>query len=246
MPIEMFQFQLENADMISPRVKHFVITNTDSQICDYKPVQFITIHFEHQGNMLRRRYSIANAPQANNRLEFAASYVESGPGSEYLFHLKAGDKLQISGPFGRLVLKESPPRRYIFLATSTGVTPYRSMIPTLQQQLIADPDLSIVIFQGVPKQTDILYAEDFLNLADQSPRVLFRAYLSRETLEQAPPHIHHGHVQKGFADLNLNTEQDYIYLCGNPAMIDEAFNLLKDQGFSTQQIVREKYISSSK
>lgn len=86
----------------------------------------------------------------------------------------------------------------------------------------------------------------FLEWAKQSPRVLFRAYISREKLENCPIHIHYGHVQAGFDDLNLNAEQDCVYLCGNPSMIDEAFELLKERGFSTQQIVREKYISSSK
>ena len=246
MPIEMFQFQLENAQMISPRVKHFVITPTDHTIFNYQPGQFITIHFEHQGKILRRSYSIANAPRTDNRIEFAASYVESGPGSEYLFHLQAGDPLQISGPFGKLLLKDPPPQRYIFLATSTGITPYRAMLPALQQQMHTNPNLSVVIFQGVQKQADILYAKDFLNLAQASSRVLFRAYLSRETPAPAPEYIHYGHLELGFADLKLNPEQDYIYLCGNPSMIDESFDLLKNKGFSTQQIVREKYISSSK
>lgn len=242
----MFQFQLENAEMISPRVKHFVLTNTDSEIFDYIPGQFITINFQHEGKVLRRSYSIATPPTGNNRIEFAASYVESGPGSEYLFALKPGDKLQITGPYGRLILKETPPRRYILLSTSTGVTPYRAMIPALQQHLDTHPGSSVVVFQGVPKEIDILYADDFIKWAAQSPRVLFRAYLSREQLDETPEHICYGHVQSGFADLDLNAEQDFVYLCGNPAMIDESFELLKEQGFSTQQIVREKYISSGK
>ena len=242
----MFQFQLENATMISPRVKHFVITTTDSEKFDYLPGQFITIHFEHQGKTLRRSYSIANAPQGSNRIEFAASYVESGPGSEYLFHLQPGALLQASGPFGRLILRETAPKRYIFLATSTGVTPYRAMIPVLQNFLATHPEHSVVIFEGVQKQADILYAEDFLAWAAQSKQVLFRAYISREKIENCPTHIHYGHVQSGFADLNLNAEQDCVYLCGNPSMIDESFELLKERGFSTQQIIREKYISSPK
>lgn len=242
----MFQFQLENASMISPRVKHFVITNTDSEKFDYIPGQFITIHIEYQGKTIRRSYSLANAPQGNNRLEFAAAYVESGPGSEYLFNLKPGDKLQVSGPFGRLILRESPPKRYIFLATSTGVTPYRAMIPVLKNYLAANPEHAVVIFEGVQKQEEILYAPDFLDWAAQSPQVLFRAYISREKLDHCPGHIHYGHVQAGFADLNLNAAQDCVYLCGNPAMIDESFELLKERGFTTQQIIREKYISSPK
>ncbi|MCX6612770.1 MAG: HlyD family efflux transporter periplasmic adaptor subunit, partial [Acidobacteria bacterium] len=46
------------------------------------------------------------------------------------------------------------------------------------------PDASVVVFEGVQNQAEVLYAEDFLNWAAQSPRVLFRAYLSREKLEQ--------------------------------------------------------------
>ena len=201
----MFQFQLDNAQMISPRVKHFVLSSTEADGFMYLPGQFITIHFEHQGKTIRRSYSIANPPTGDHRIEFAASYVESGPGSEYLFQLKPGDILQVSGPFGRLVLKEPAPKRYILLATSTGVTPYRAMIPALQQHLDAHPDASVVIFEGVQKQAEVLYTQDFLDWAARNPRVLFRAYLSRETLTEPSAHIRYGHVQAGFDDLNLRT-----------------------------------------
>lgn len=232
--------------MLSPKAKHFAISPTSETIFDYLPGQFITIHFEHQGKMIRRSYSIANAPQKDNHLEFAATYVESGPGTEYLFNLKSGDSLQITGPFGRLILKEHNPRRYILVATSTGVTPYRSMIPELQKRLDLDPALSVVIFEGVQTHQDLLYEQDFLAWAAQSPRVSFRAFLSRESGDPQQSHIRHGYVQHGFSELDLKADQDYVYLCGNPAMIDDAFEILKEQGFSTQQIVREKYISSTK
>ena len=120
------------------------------------------------------------------------------------------------------------------------------MIPALEQYLANNLNAQVVIFEGVQNQAEILYAEDFLKWATQSPRVLFRAYLSREKLEQKPDYVHYGHLQTGFAELNLNPKQDFIYLCGNPAMIDEAFDMLQAQGFTTQQIVREKYISSTK
>jgi len=246
MPIEMFQFQLESTYMLSPNVKHFVFNHTKDTIFDYLPGQFITLNFEHQGKIIRRSYSIANAPQKDNRIEFAASYVESGPGTNYLFNLKSGDMVQLSGPFGRLIPKEISPQRYVLVATSTGVTPYRAMIPALQQLLEHDPKIEVVVFEGVQTHQDLLYEQDFLDWAAQSDRVTFRAFLSREQGEPSQSHIQHGHVQKGFAALNLNPEQDYVYLCGNPAMIDDAFDILKEQGFTTQQIVREKYISSKK
>ncbi len=242
MAITLFQFKLLSTQMLTPSVKQFFISNIQQPSFDFIPGQFITIHFEHSGKMLKRSYSIANPPTNDHSIEFAASHVESGPGTDYLFNLKPEDTLQVSGPFGRLILKEETPKRYIFVATSTGITPYRSMISRLQQRLEAHPELSIVVLEGVQTQHDLLYADDFLRWAAQTPRVIFRGFLSREQCNE--PHLHHGYVQHGFADLQLNPTEDHVYLCGNPAMIDDAFQLLQNQGFSSQHIIREKYISS--
>lgn len=244
MQTKTFPVILENTRMLSPSVKHFILNSSQNPTFNYIPGQFITVHFEHQGKMLRRSYSIANTPTNDNLIEFAASYVENGPGTEFLFNLKPGDTIQISGPFGRLTLKDEIPKRYILMATSTGVTPYRAMKNTLQEMLNLNPSLSIVILQGVQKREDILYGDEFLAWAAQSPRVSFRAHLSREKSNDWLPHESSGHIQTSFSELKLNPVEDIVYLCGNPAMIDDAFALLKDSGFSTQHVIREKYISS--
>jgi len=239
-----FPVVLESAYMLSPNVKHFVFRSKQDPAFNYLPGQFITIHFEHQGKILRRSYSIANTPANDNCIEFAASYVKDGPGTELLFNLKLGDSIQINGPFGRLTLKDEMPKRYVFMATGTGVTPYRAMMEELQQRLDTNPELEVVIILGVQKRGDVLYGEEFLAWAARSPRITFRAHLSREQREDWLPHESQGHVQTAFPDLDLNPERDLVYLCGNPAMIDDTFALLKDKGFSTQHVIREKYISS--
>lgn len=242
MPIELFRFKLLSTSFLTPSVKQFVIASTHQTRFDFLPGQFITIHFEHAGKAMRRSYSIATAPGTDQPIEFAASHVDSGAGTQYLFNLKAGDDLQISGPFGRLILREDIPKRYILIATSTGVTPYRSMIPELQNRLDEHPDLSVVILEGVQKQVDLLYADDFLSWAAKNPRVTFCGFLSRDNPHE--PHLQRGHVQAGFSALNLNPSEDHVYLCGNPAMIDESFALLQNLGFASPHIIREKYISS--
>lgn len=231
--------------MLSSYVKHFVFSIEKFPPFTYIPGQFITIHFEREGKTLKRSYSIANVPAQNNRIEFAAGYIEGGPGSELLFNLNPGDKININGPFGRLILKEDMPKRYIFVATSTGVTPYRSMLDELKVRLQSNPELRVVILQGVQKHGDVLYADEFISFATQYPQVNFRAHLSRECKDTLDTHEHLGYVQSAFPELALNPQEDMIYLCGNPGMIDEAFGYLKEQGFSMQQIIREKYISAS-
>jgi ferredoxin-NADP reductase len=242
MQVNTFPIVLEDSFMASPQVKHFIFKRLQAPAFDFLPGQFITIHFELEGKILRRSYSIANIPQQDNRIEFAAGYVEGGPGTNLLFNLKPGDSIHVNGPFGRLVLKEDDPKRYILVATSTGVTPYRAMLDELKKRLNADPTLQVVILQGVQKREDVLYKDEFLHFA-QHPRVTFRAHLSRNQEKDLELHERCGYVQHSFPELNLNPEQDLIYLCGNPGMIDEAFSYLKDIGFAMQQIIREKYIS---
>lgn len=227
--------------MLSSQVKHFVFTPMVP--FHYTPGHFITFHLEHDGKIIRRSYSIANAPRANGQIELAAGFVEHGPGTELLFHLKPGDTLKTTGPFGRLLLKDDNPKRYIFLATSTGITPYRAMLPELTQRLAQDTELEVVIVQGVQTHADLLYHDEFVAWAQTSPRATYRAQLSREIPSESDEHAHSGYVQSAFTDLHPNPDEDLVYLCGNPGMVDDAFSQLKERGFTVQRIVREKYIS---
>ena len=244
MPPITFPIILEDAFMLSPKVKHFIFKSSQTPAFNYLPGQFITIHFERDGKILRRCYSIANEPTQNNLIEFDAGYAEGGPGTELLFNLKPGDSININGPFGRLILKEDIPKRYILVATSTGITPYRAMIAELTKRLHANPDLNIVILQGVQKREDVLYKDEFIALTTRFPRAIFRTYLSREQAHDLGEHEHTGYVQSAFPELTLNPQQDIVYLCGNPGMIDDSFAYLKDNNFVMQQIIREKYISN--
>jgi ferredoxin-NADP reductase len=244
MPVITFPIILEEAFMLSSYVKHFIFRVEESTAFTYLPGQFITIHFERDGKILRRSYSIANVPAQNNRIEFAAGFVEGGPGSDLLFNLKPGERINVNGPFGRLILKDEIPKRYILVATSTGVTPYRSMIEELKRRLDANPELKVAILEGVQKRDDVLYGEEFRQFAALYPRVSFRAHLSRATEENREAQEYSGYVQHAFPELALNPEEDVVYLCGNPGMIDESFNYLKEQGFAMPQIIREKYISA--
>lgn len=240
MAINTHTFIVQGSHLISPRVKHIAL---QGPIKDFTPGQFITVHFNRDGHDYRRSYSIASIPGRDHSLDFAASYVEHGPGSEYLFALQSGDAVQVSGPFGRLILKEEPVKRLFLLATGTGITPYRAMLPALSEK-IAQLDIQICIAQGVQFRADTLYSEDFLAWSQQHPyHAEYRTYLSREDLSQTKAaHEHSGYVQQSLA--NASVDGDIIYLCGNPLMIDAAFAQLQAAGFASSQIRREKYISS--
>jgi NAD(P)H-flavin reductase len=214
----------------------------------YLPGQFVTIHFEFQGRVYKRSYSLSNPPEGTGRLEFAVSYVPNGVASTFLFDLKEGALLALSGPHGRFIVKPMPHiSRYILVGTGTGIAPYRAMQLQLHSLLEQNASLQVAVLQGVRTRTELLYAESFRTWAQQCPRVTFRACLSREpatTTLASDERL--GHVQDYFSELSLDPARDLVYLCGNPRMIDDSFGLLTQQGFSVSHLIREKYFSKSK
>ena len=84
-----------------------------------------------------RAYSLANPPQQDNRVVLlvriapppatAPPGTPPGQASSYLFSLKAGDTLAVSGPFGDFCARESE-REMLFIAGGVGISPIRSII----------------------------------------------------------------------------------------------------------------------
>lgn len=244
MALEQFELCLAHSKTIGPSIKHLEFTRTDGKLLDFVPGQFITLLLKNEaGELKRRSYSIANA-KGEATLAIAVSYVSGGIASELLFNLKPGDVLKAMGPAGRLVLQDEPFSRILLVGTGTGIAPYRAMLPALHDHLTAHPHLSVHVLLGAQYRESALYAEDFLDFARSHPQFHFHAALSRET-SPLLAHESKGHVQAVFNRLSLSPQTDVVYLCGNPNMIDEAFQLLIDAGFPTPQIRREKYISSN-
>jgi len=246
MAIETFPITLAKAVKLSPSVTHFYFTLAPDADFSFVPGQFITLLLPHEEKTLKRSYSVASIPDnaEPNTIEFAAGYVAGGPASERLFNMQPGETLTASGPFGRLVLLPEHPKRYILVATSTGITPYRAMIPQLRNFLAADNSHEVIVLEGVQHREDALYLDDWLALADNYPNFTLRMHYSRETLtDNKAPYEHAGYVQTAFEKLALDPSQDVVYLCGNPQMIDDAFARLKDLGFTPHGVKREKYIS---
>jgi len=245
MAIEKFSLALQQAQRITPNVLHMAFMRTDGKPLEYIAGQFITFMFQGAEKAKRRSYSIASIPGKTYTIDIAISYVEGGIASEALFNMKPGESFAAMGPAGRLIMQDDPEaKRYILVATGTGVAPYRTMLPALAKRLSEQPDFSVELLLGVQYHQDLLYGEDFREFAKQQQRFHFHAYLSRETTELASDE-HTGYVQHAFKQLALHPGTDIVYLCGNPNMIDDAFTLLLEQNFATKDIRREKYISSN-
>lgn len=239
--------ELKATRSLAPNTLHLVFERDEATPFAYTPGHFVSLHFEHRGEAVRRSYSIATSsddPAGNPALEFAISFVPGGKASDFFFNAPLGTHIQMSGPFGLLLLPEELPKRMILVSTGTGVAPYRAMLPRLASELAAHPDKEVVLLFGCRRRGEELYGEEFRAFAAQHPNLRYYVALSRE--EPVEAHERKGYVQHTLAALSPRPETDMIYLCGNPPMVDEVFAGLKEQGFGVKNVRREKYVFAAK
>lgn len=240
-----FKLVLESVSDLAPGVKHFAFMRDDGETLDFVPGQFVQMFFEHAGETVRRSYSIASVPGRDRSVDIAVSAVVDGIATRHFWALEPGDALEALGPFGRLVLRDEPAQRYCLVATGTGVTPYRAMLPQIAERLTSGQMRDVHLMFGVRTREDLLYADEFTAFADAHPGFTFTAHYSRAFPEAPEPWEKRGYVQHAFDGLGLDPGNDIVYLCGNPNMIDDAMAWLTGQGFATKQVRREKYISGA-
>ena len=253
MAIVHFPLKLVSRRMIAPTVAHLSFLRDDGQPLDYIPGQFIQVHFAYaDGTAARRSYSLAtlhdHALGAGEAVEIAVSYVAGGAATALFEGMAAGETVDASGPFGRFCLMPNDAnRRYLLIGTGTGITPYRAMLPQLEQ-MMAGRGVEVVLLQGARTPDELLYGDEFRAFAQAHAGFRYVPCLSRELPAADSAHAHadvrHGYVQNALAEFAPTADGDIAYLCGNPNMVDACFEALKDAGLPIPQIRREKYVSN--
>jgi CDP-4-dehydro-6-deoxyglucose reductase len=185
------------------------------------------------GRDLRRAYSIASSPEARP-VELCVKLVEGGPGTNYLYRLREGDQFKGFAPYGDFTFEQKPGRRACFIATGTGIAPFRSML--LSEAYRKAPPVSAWLLMGVRTEDELVYETELSQIsgvtwvsAVSQPRGEFSGFKGRVT-----------DWLRAQGDSFPWSETEF-YLCGNGAMITEIKALLADRGVAKDSIHQEKY-----
>jgi ferredoxin/flavodoxin---NADP+ reductase len=204
--------------------------------------------------LIRRAYSIASSSVARQYLEFYVTLVKSGELTPRLFGLGVGDRLWLGRKItGMFTLDQVPAEaNLVLVATGTGVAPYMSMVRTV---LSMDCPRRFAILHGAQHSWDLGYHAELVTLQRVCPRLTYIPIVSRPKDEVAVWAGKTGYCQDLWTSREIarawgfdpTPENTHVFLCGNPAMIENMIHLLTQAGFrehsnrSPGEIHLEKY-----
>lgn len=230
-----YTLKLVNNRMLTRTVFELQLEANDE--LDFEAGQFISLVVPGagpKGKDARRAYSIASPPKTRP-IELCIKYVEDGAATRYLSNLKPGDELTAYAPYGRFIYRTTPDRNVCFIATGTGVAPFRAMVASERYQQ-HPPRLAHCLY-GARHDTEILYEEELAH----TPGVKWIPMISR------PSETWTGRQGRVTEYLKEHPEEfDWantdFYLCGNGAMIQEVKQFLKEEkGVEKRAIMQEVY-----
>lgn len=220
--------------------KRFFCSVRELERLDFKPGQFLTFDLPiHEKKPRRRRsYSIASPPNGTNEFELVITRQPHGLASEYLWtRVDIGSALSFTGPSGLFTLPEKIETDLCFIATGTGIAPFRSMLLDLVNH--PRPRQNIDLIFGTRFLHDALYREEMEALQSLLPGFRYHLTLSRE---HSPEYAgRKGYVHSVYEELYADKRPASFYLCGWKNMIDEAEQRILSMGYTKSNIHIELY-----
>lgn len=238
MPFQTFTANLVQSTLLSGVTKHLLFVMANVQRFGFVPGQWLSLkHTKADGEEITRAYSIASPPAENARFALCLNRVQDGWMSNFICDMKDGDEISCQGPFGDFILRP-PLRDTIFIATGTGIAPFRSML----HWLLADPERhqgkQLWLVFGSRTEKDIYYHQEFLRLASEHENFHYLPTLSRGGTEWQGLR---GYVQEHVPGFARGRTDAHAYICGLDKMVKANRELLKSLGWDRKAILYEKY-----
>ena len=197
-----------------------------------------------------RAYSMANYPEEEGIIMLNVRIATPPPGrlhlpagkmSSYIFSLKAGDKVTISGPFGEFFAKETD-NEMVFIGGGAGMAPMRSHIFDQLKRLKSKRKMSF--WYGARSKREMFYEDDYNGLAADNDNFNWHVALSDPQPEDnwggMTGFIHNVLYENYLKDHEAPEDCEY-YMCGPPMMNAAVIHMLKDLGVEDENIMLDDF-----
>lgn len=197
-----------------------------------------------------RAYSMANHPAEGNivmlnvRIATPPPRTEGippGKASSYIFNLKPGDKVTVSGPYGEFFAKDTD-REMIYIGGGAGMAPMRSHLFDLFHTRKTSRKVSF--WYGARSMRENFYEDEFREIEKNFPNFKYNLALSAPLPEDnwtGPTGFIHQVLLDNYLKDHPDPGEIEYYLCGPPMMIDAVQRMLDDLGVEKEMIAFDSF-----
>ncbi len=204
---------------ISDLSKGNYIISLDKGNLKFKAGQFFSLGISQ--TFINREYSVCSG-ENDETLDFLIREVEGGILSKKLRELKIDDEVKVLGPYGSFYLDQIDlKRKYIFIATGTGISPFMSLLKTY-------PEINYQLFHGIRFEEDVI--------SHLSEKNYFK-FISKEKINKQ--NYFYGRISKNFDMIKDQDKNSFVFLCGNSLMVTEIYDKLINNNFKSENIFTE-------
>ncbi|MBL8452502.1 MAG: 2Fe-2S iron-sulfur cluster binding domain-containing protein, partial [Zoogloea sp.] len=159
-PVRDYHGVVSRIEDLTPTIKGIWIKLDEGETLDFQAGQYVNLNLP--GELGFRAFSLASAPSAGKEIELNIRIVPGGAGTTWIHQtLRVGDRLTLTGPYGRFFVRRSASLPSLFMAGGSGLSSPRSMILDLLEEGSALP---ITLVYGARNQAELYYHDDFLAL----------------------------------------------------------------------------------
>jgi ferredoxin/flavodoxin---NADP+ reductase len=205
------------------------------------------------GTLIRRSYSIASSSVERGYLEFYFNLVNAGTLTPRLYALREGDRVWLGPKITGLFTFDQVPEscNIVMIATGTGLAPYMSM---LRSDVERDSGRRLAVLHGARHAHDLGYRGELVAMEERHPCFTYLATISRPGegpdgwagLTGHVQDLWQGRVLDGIWGSPPDPGNTHIFLCGNPAMIEDLTRILTAEGFREHSRQRPGEIHAEK
>ncbi len=239
LPVRDFDGVVTRIETLTPTIKGVWI-KLDTPI-RFQAGQYVNLVLP--GDIGSRAFSVASPPSEDGEVELNIRIVPGGQGTAYVHEkMQAGERVRISGPYGRFFVKKSAAVPVVFMAGGSGLSSPRSMILDLLEEGFDKP---IVLVYGQRSREELYYHDAFVALAEKHANFRYVPALSHEPAGSGWTGFR-GFVHEAAKDAFDNDFRGHkAYLCGPPLMIDACITTLMQGRLFERDIYTEKFISAA-
>jgi propane monooxygenase reductase subunit len=242
-PIVTASSRIEAIEELTHDIRRLVVRLGEGERLTFSAGQYVDIGIPGAADGEHRSFSMASTPSSPDVLEFMIKLYPGGHFSGLLgagangHGLKVGDTLDVTGPYGLFTLRDSSPRRLVFIAGGAGMAPVLGLLRSMVEKGSTRP---AVFYYGARTQADLFHLEELERLARELPDFTFVAALSDEEWEGET-----GLITDVVARCEDGLQDVDAYLCGPPPMVDAAIALLERLGTPESHIYFDKFTTTA-